>query len=314
MRSSTTLTLALGTASSVAALLSAHALGGVAEHGLGSTAPLILTGVLAGSLLHVPAQVAMKAIEIAADGLESRLEAQGDRPPMNEDLQRAGRNAALDGVKVGVNRYLRCARENAFDHDLKTIRRFRRKALKWIHQQKRATRRHDRPDDGAWLRPGLGIEAVIRAPRRGDMADPRVQAWEAAAWLELVEAMKRCGMETPPAFKPFFLGEVNCGLGWRRAGHLLFMRELKRNHDAFVGFMVESLGQIGDAQKGPVDGRRTYPRDGEGGAAPVGTVYSLDCPCQCGGKPRKRTPSWRSRLSNWSNTVGRGPTEDDTDA
>ncbi len=302
MRSSTTLTLILGSVSSVVALLSAQALGGASEHAIESTAPLILAGVLAGSLLHVPAQVLMKAIEFAADGLEGRLEAQGDRPPMNEDLQRAGRHAALRGVYVAAKVFRRRARENAYDHDLKTIKRFHRKIMRWIRQQERATRRHDRPDDGAWLRLGLGVEAVIRPPQRGDGAEPRVQAWEVAAWAELVEAMARCGIETPPAFKPFFSGEVNCGLGWRRAGHLLFMRELKRNHDAFVGFMVESVCQISDAQHTLID--RTAPpsqREWDDDARSSAALYSLNRPCRCGGQPPKRPSSWRTRLSSWTN-------------
>jgi hypothetical protein len=225
------------------ALVGAHALGGGHD-----PQAFLLAGVAAGALLHVPAQVIMSLTEAMVDGFERRLEtgAGGDRPAMNEDLQRAGRKAALRGAKIALNSYIRSVQAAPYEHDVQAARKFRKAGLKWVQAQERQTRRQDRPEDGGWSRPGLGLEAVMRPASRDIRYANQIAVWEDLAWQELTQAMNTVGVATPERFRAFFVGAPNCGLGWRRAGHLVFMRILKRDHDAYVGFTVEVQTQILD--------------------------------------------------------------------
>lgn len=232
------LNIGLGLSVSAAALAVASNLGATGHAGAADGAT-IFAAVIATSLLHIPATVLMSTVHMAADGLEARLEGivHADRPVANEDVQRAGRRAAIGGVKVAVNRYDRSARADAFDHDLEEARRFRKAVLRWCKKQLKATGRSDRPSTGGWNQAGLGYPGVLSY----DGPEAVIRAIEDAAWTEFVPAMAREGVAIPKHFDKYFTGAENCGYGWRRAGHLLFMRELKRNHDAFVGFVVDDV-------------------------------------------------------------------------
>ena len=232
------LKLGLGVAASAGALVVASQLGATG-HAEAAVASRTVAIVIAGSLMHIPAAFLMSALHMAADGMEDRLSAivHADRPVANEDVQRAGRRAALRGVKVAVNRYIKSAKADVLDHDLVQARQFSRAARKWVAEEIRATRRKDRPSSGGWTRMGLGFEGVVRC----EAPAAAVARIENDAWTEFATAMARRNIRVPGRFRSYFAGAENCGLGWRRAGHLIFMRELKDNRDALVGFMVDAL-------------------------------------------------------------------------
>lgn len=238
------LKLGLGVAVSTGALVAASQLSATG-HAEAAEGAKIVAIVVAGSLMHIPAAFLMAALHMAADGMEGRLSAivHADRPVANEDVWRAGRRAAVRGVKVSVNRYIKSAKADLMDHDLVQAKLFRRAAHKWVAEEIRATRRKDRPSKGGWIQTGLGFEGVVRC----DGLPGRSRKIEDDAWAEFAVAVAQRGAKAPDGFRCYFSGAANCGLGWRRAGHLMFMRELKDNHDAFVGFIVDGLLRWQDA-------------------------------------------------------------------
>jgi len=250
-----------------------------AHHGVGAAGSAAMIVAFVTILFHLQGHAVMSFLEAAADGFEKRLEAggMGDQPAMNEDLQRAGRKAALRGVKVAINRYYRAVRLSPFDHDMAVARRFRREALAWVRRQIRDTVRKDRPENGGWLQPGLGLDAVLREPKLAERGEAAVMIWETLAWEELSKALAARDLVPPNGFRGFFTGDQNCGMGWRRAGHLLLMKELKTNHAAFVGFVVETQTQTLDAVRSfaapPIQGPGTQIAANEGvadkGVSPV---------------------------------------------
>lgn len=286
----TIVSISLGLIAGFAALVVAHRLG--AGHGGGaSDAPLfVLAGVLAGALLHVPAHVIMSVVELAANGVEGRIRriGQGGSPATNEDLLRAGRRSALRGLRVVIKHFASTARANPSDHDLRVLRRFAKAALGWIARQQAATRRRDRPEDGAWTKLGLCFEAVHRDVEADD--DGARSTWDrldALAWQEFAHAMEAAGVQIPRAFRAYFHGEPHCWLGWRRAGHLFFMEELKHNHEAFVGYIVEMFGRR-EGPRGPrprpLTPAPSEPPQGEGGAA-AGDLARLSAKRDRGRRP-----------------------------
>jgi hypothetical protein len=192
----------------------------------------------------------MTAIDAFAEGMEPSLESMlhADRPAMNEQVVRTARTAALKGVRVSANRFYQNAKVDPFDHDVRLAKRLRDQTRRWVKEQLKLAARRDRPADRAWQEAGLGFDALMRPPGSLDATDSRVTKSEAAAWAEFSTAMVKLGTTVPPTFREFFAGSPACGLGWRRAGHLLFMAEVKRNQALAVALTLDLLVRLQEAQ------------------------------------------------------------------
>ena len=238
---STTLKLVGGLMASTGALGAAVLLGGGHE-GAASTPLLLLAGVSVGALLHIPGHFAMQLIEAASDGIEDRVEImmQGGRPTSNEDALRAGRRCALSGVAAVTKRFVDRAKSDG-EHDLALAMRLHKGVANWVRKEQQATKRRDRPDSGGWTREGFCLEAIERL----EGCDPvRARELGNQAWMEFVEAMAAQIVVVPRTFRPYFDGEAHCGLGWREAGHLFLMHDLKTNHDGYVGYQLDKLNRM----------------------------------------------------------------------
>ncbi len=231
----------LGLLAGASSISIAYVLGSGEALVTGANAPLLIAGgLVGGALLHLPAHIIWSMIESAADGIEGQVEAiaSNGRPSGNEDAERAGFKAAVLGVRYAATHYAKAAKVDMGEHDLKLAKKFRRGVCQWAERNIAAASRKDRPEHSVWAREGLSLEAVAYSPD-GKTADPRGAELEQLAWLEFTEAMKMAKVEIPDGFHAHFTGQSHCGPGWRRAGHLYFVRELKRNHDAYVGFSLE---------------------------------------------------------------------------
>lgn len=241
-QTSKTLKLVAGLVASAGAAGAAVVLGGGHGAVAANTPAVLLAGVAAGALIHIPAHYAIQLLETATHSVERRVEAllQGGRPVSNEDALRAGRRCALSGLGSVTGRFVLRAKFDG-EHDLKVAKQFRDGVCAWIEDEQKATHRKDRPDKGSWTKSGFCLEAIehLAGPKRA-----RKARLEEEAWKELTEAMAAAGVAIPSTFRPYFAGEQHCGAGWREAGHLFLMHEFKTNRDAYVGYQLDTLARL----------------------------------------------------------------------